>query len=292
MQGINRQDRKAAWTMLAPAVIFLFFVTAVPMLFVLYASFSDWNLIRNATPELSGFGNYVKMFTDPYFYNSVGVTLIFTVVSLVLEIILGILVALLLFRNFRGRGALRSFVLIPMMITPSVVGLIWRIMFNSDFGIINFLLTSIGLPAPQWLSTSNMALASIILVDVWEWTPFVALSVLASLQTRSQDQVESARIDGANALQIFRFITYPHIQPVVYIAGSFRLGALLRWFDTIYVMTAGGPGRSTQNLPMYIYQTGFFYLNMGYSATIAVFLLVLTITVTYGFVKQSKIDSQ
>ncbi|HEY8463410.1 MAG TPA: sugar ABC transporter permease [Bacillota bacterium] len=292
MEKMRGQDKQILWTMLGPAVIFLFLITAVPMGYVLYASFSTWNLGSSSWPKLSGIGNYLKLVTDEYFFNALKVTSIFTTVSLLLEISLGILVALMLYRKFKGRGILRSFILIPMMITPSVIGLIWRIMLNSDFGIINYLFSCFGINAPAWLASTSTALGCIIVVDVWEWTPFVALSVLAALQTRSQDQVESALIDGAGPVKIFRYVTFPHIQPVLYIAASFRLGALLRWFDTIYVMTAGGPGRATENLPMYIYQTGFFYLNMGYSATIAVFLLVLTIAVTYGFVRQSKIDEQ
>ncbi|MEA5015711.1 MAG: sugar ABC transporter permease [Candidatus Limiplasma sp.] len=289
MERTQRRDRSALVAMLAPSVIFLFLITAVPLGYVLYSSFSNWVLTKSPYPRLSGFGNYVKMFADPYFYNSLKVTAIFTVGSLILEIVLGTLIALLLFRKFRGRGILRSFILIPMMITPAVIGLIWRIMLNSDFGIISYILTSFGVDAPSWLADTATALPCLIAVDVWEWTPFVALSVLAALQTRSQDQIESALIDGAGPLKVFRYITFPHIQPILFIASSFRMGALLRWFDTIYVMTAGGPGRSTQNLPMYIYQTGFYYLNMGYSATIAVFLLALTIAVTYLFVRQSKI---
>lgn len=290
MEKMRAPDRRFLWGMLAPAVFFLFVVTAIPTCYVLYASFSKWSLTKSAFPQLTGFENYIKLFTDEYFYNSLRVTVIFTVVSLIFEMILGTGIALLLFRQFKGRAVLRSLILLPMMVTPAVVGLMWRIMLNSDFGIINYIISVFGGTGPNWLSSETMAMVSIIMVDVWEWTPFVALSVLASLQTRSQDQVEGALIDGANTFQIFRYITYPHIQPILFISGSFRLGALLRWFDTIYVMTSGGPGRSTQNLPMYIYQTGFYYMNMGYSAALAVILLILTIFVTYLVVKRSKID--
>jgi multiple sugar transport system permease protein len=291
LKEMRQSDRIAMLIMLLPAVLFLFLVTAFPTMYVVYASLSKWNLTKSAYPVISGFQNYSHLFTDSYFFESLGVTCVFTATSLVVEIILGILVALLLFRSFHGRSIARSAVLMPMMVTPAVVGLMWRILYNPQFGIINFILGCFGFTGPLWLASTSMALISIILVDVWEWTPFVALSVLASLQTRSQDQVESARIDGANKVQIFRYITLPHIQPVVFIAGSFRFGALLRWFDTIYVMTAGGPGRSTENLPMYIYKTGFFYLDMGYSSAIAVLLLCLTMLVTLGFVKQSRIDA-
>ena len=292
MEKLRAPDKRFLWFMLAPAVFFLIMVTAVPTGYVLFTSLSKWKLTSSAVPQLSGFQNYAKLFADEYFYNALRVTSIFTVVSLTLETIFGIMVALLLFRQFRGRPLLRSLILLPMMITPAVIGLMWRIMLNSDFGIINYIISLIGAKGPNWLASETMAMVTIIMVDVWEWTPFVALSVLAALQTRSQDQIEGALIDGANGFQIFRYITFPHIQPVLFIAGSFRLGALLRWFDTIYVMTAGGPGRSTQNLPMYIYQTGFYYMNMGYSAAIAMILLLLTVALTYIFVKRSKIDKR
>jgi multiple sugar transport system permease protein len=289
-KDIRQSDRATFFIMLLPAIFFLFLITVFPTLYVVYASLSKWNLTKNSYPVLSGFQNYKHLFTDLYFFESLIVTCIFMVSSLILEIVFGVLIALLLFRSFLGRTVIRSVVLMPMMVTPAVVGLMWRILYNPQFGIINFILSCLGIKGPLWLASTSMALLSIIIVDVWEWTPFVALSVLASLQTRSQDQVEGALIDGANGLQIFRYVTLPHIRPVVFIAGSFRLGALLRWFDTIYVMTAGGPGRSTENLPMYIYKTGFFYLDMGYSSSIAVFLLCLTMLITFGFIRQSRID--
>jgi multiple sugar transport system permease protein len=290
MGGRKRQDMPYIVAMLGPSVVFLFLVTAVPMVYLFYASFSQWLLTRSPVPRLTGLQNYIKMFSDEYFYNALRVSGVFTVSSLILEVVLGVIVALLLNRLFFGRKVVRSFILIPMMITPTVAGLIWRIMLNSDFGVINYLLSSVGIEAPAWLASPGTALLTVILVDVWEWTPFVALSVLAALQTLSQDQVESAKIDGAGPFRIFQHVTIPHIRPFVFIAASFRLGALLRWFDTIYVMTSGGPGNSTENLPMYIYRTGFFYLNMGYSATLAVFLLMLTVILTYVFVRQSRID--
>ena len=276
--------------MLLPAVVFLIIVTVMPMLYVLYASFSDWKLTKSAYPILTGLQSWRAMFKDSYFYNSLWVTAKFTGYSLVSEMILGVAVALLLARDFPGRALIRSLVLIPMMITPAVIGLIWRIMLNSDFGIINWILSEIGFNPPAWLASSNTALLSLIVVDIWEWTPFIALSVLAALQTRSQDQVESALIDGANSFHIFRYITLPHIQPVLYISASFRMGALLRSFDTFYVMTSGGPGVSTQNLSMYIYKNGFFYMKMGYSSALSVFLMLITILITYFFVYRSKIE--
>lgn len=290
MQPMRRQDKKVAMGMLLPSVIFLLVVTALPMLYVLYASFSTWKLTRSAYPVITGLQSWKAMFSDAYFYNSLWVTLRYTAFSLIAEMILGVVVALLLVRDFPGRAIVRSFVLIPMMITPTVVGLIWRIMLNSDFGILNWLISQIGFNPPAWLADSRTALLSLIVVDIWEWTPFVALSVLAALQTRSRDQVEAALIDGASSIQIFRYITLPHIQPVLYISASFRLGALLRSFDTFYVMTAGGPGVSTQNLPMYIYQNGFFYMKMGYASALSVFLMLVTILITYFFVYRSKIE--
>ena len=291
MHPMARKDRKVCAGMLLPAVIFLFAVTALPMLYVLFTSFSNWRLTKSAYPVLTGFQSWGAMFKDPYFYNSLFVTLRFTIYSLAAEMVLGVVVALLLAREFPGRAIVRSFVLIPMMVTPTVIGLMWRIMLNSDFGIINWILEQMGFDPPAWLANSKTALLCLTVVDIWEWTPFVALSVLAALQTQSKDQMEGALIDGANTFQIFHYITIPHIQPVLFISASFRLGALLRSFDTFYVMTSGGPGISTQNLPRYIYKNAFYYMKMGYASALSVFLMIITILITYFFVYRSKIEA-
>ncbi len=195
MHTMTRKDRKVCAGMLLPAVIFLLVVTALPMLYVFFASFSNWRLTKSAYPVLTGLQSWRAMFKDPYFYNSLFVTLRFTVCSLVAEIVFGVAVALLLAREFPGRAIVRSFVLIPMMVTPTVVGLMWRIMLNSDFGIINWLLEQMGFNPPAWLANSKTALLCLTIVDIWEWTPFVALSVLAALQTQSK----------ATVLMFFRF---------------------------------------------------------------------------------------
>ncbi|MCX7027392.1 MAG: sugar ABC transporter permease [Spirochaetes bacterium] len=290
MTSIRKADRTTVVAMLLPSILFLACMTVVPMFFILYASFSDWNLMRSPTPSLKGVGNYVRLFFDPYFWQSLGVSLCFTIICLVAETVLGVLIALLINRNFKFRGIARSIILIPMMLTPAVIAMIWRVLLNPQFGIINYMLQSLGLDGPLWLADPTLALISLCVVDIWEWTPFMALSALAALQSVPNEVIESGYIDGASDSVIFWNIILPLIRPVVFISASFRLGALLRWFDTFYVMTAGGPGRSTENLPMYIYKSGFFYYDMGYSSALAFVLLVLTVVVSLGFVKSSQID--
>ncbi len=291
MRYVRKADRPYVLAMILPAIVFLAAMTAFPMTFILFASLSKWSLMRNPMPSFQGLGNYMRMFSDAYFWQSLGITLFFTIACLVIETVLGVLVSLLINREFRLRGLARSIILIPMMLTPAVIALMWRVLFNPQFGIINYLLESIGLKGPLWLADPKLSLISLCLVDIWEWTPFMGLSALAALQSIPKEIHESSHIDGASGFATLWHITLPLIRPVLFISASFRLGALLRWFDTFYVMTAGGPGRSTENLPMYIYKTGFFYYDMGYSAALAFALLVLTIVVSYGFVKASQIEN-
>jgi multiple sugar transport system permease protein len=260
------------------------------MLFLFYISFTEWNLIDNASPIFSRLKNYIDLLGDVNFRHSLRLTVIFTVISLVIEVVLGVLIALLFNNKFKGWTVMRSFLLIPMMSTAAVMGLTWRILYNPQFGIINYILSLFNINGPIWLGNPKLALFSLILVDVWEWTPFMALSSLAALQIVPKEPIESAKIDGADSFSLFRYIILPMILPVILIAASFRLGSLLRWFDTFYTMTAGGPGRATENLGMYLWRTGFYYFNLSYAAAGSVILIVLTIFVTYGFVKASRMD--
>jgi len=290
---ISRNDCKTYWGMLSPAVITLVLITIIPMVFILYTSMSDWNLIDRSSPLFLGFRflkNYRELFKDENFWHALYVTVVFTIASLVIEVILGVILALLFNREFKGWTVMRSFLLIPMMSTPAVIGLAWRILYNPQFGIINYFLSLFNINGPCWLSNPKLALFSIILVDVWEWTPFMALSTLAALQIMPKEQIESAKIDGADTFSLLRYIILPMILPVILISASFRLGSLLRWFDTFYTMTSGGPGRVTENLGLYLWRTGFYYFNVSYAAACAVVLIIVTVILTYIFVKASKIE--
>lgn len=277
------------WTpllLMGPITIFLLSITVFPTIYALVISLQDYELTNPLGRVFIGFENYMSLFSDSRFWNAVKVTLIFLVGSLFFEMILGFLLALLISRNFRGNRLVKSVFLLPTITTPVVVGLIWIMMYDPQFGVINYFLTSIGLDPQNWLANSDTAIWALIAVDVWEWTPFVALVLLAGLQSLPLEPYEAAKVDGANALQSFYHITLPQMKHYIIIAFIFRFMDAFRWFDTIYVMTKGGPGTATETLNMFGYLTGFEFLNMGYAAAIGIVMLIMMIVISQGFIKK------
>lgn len=202
------------------------------------------------------------------------ITVIQVVSTVVGQMVLGMLVALLLSREFRGAKLMRSLYIIPMMITPIVSGIMWRMMFNADLGIINYMLGKLGVSAINWLGSPNTALATIIITDIWLSTPFVTMILLAGIQAISNDYYDAAAMDGVNTLQRFFYITLPLCKPMVLLALLFRIMDAIRRYDSIMAMTAGGPGIATQTLNIYAYYQGFSYFNIGYSSALSMILLV------------------
>ena len=277
------------WTpllLMGPITIFLLSITVFPTIYALVISLQDYELTNPLGRVFIGFENYMSLFSDSRFWNAVKVTLIFLVGSLFFEMILGFLLALLISRNFRGNRFVKSVFLLPTITTPVVVGLIWIMMYDPQFGVINYFLTSIGLDPQNWLANSDTAIWALIAVDVWEWTPFVALVLLAGLQSLPLEPYEAAKVDGANALQSFYHITLPQMKHYIIIAFIFRFMDAFRWFDTIYVMTKGGPGTATETLNMLGYLKGFEFLNMGYAAAIGIVMLIMMIVISQGFIKK------
>lgn len=277
------------WTpliLMGPITIFLLSITVFPTIYALDISLQHYELTNPLGRVFIGFENYISLFSDSRFWNAVKVTLIFLVGSLFFEMILGFLLALLISRNFRGNRFVKSVFLLPTITTPVVVGLIWIMMYDPQFGVINYFLTSIGLDPQNWLANSDAAIWALIAVDVWEWTPFVALVLLAGLQSLPLEPYEAAKVDGANSIQSFFHITLPQMKHYIIIAFIFRFMDAFRWFDTIYVMTKGGPGTATETLNMFGYLTGFEFLNMGYAAAIGIVMLIMMIVISQGFIKK------
>jgi multiple sugar transport system permease protein len=218
--------------------------------------------------------------SDGNFWNSVGLTLYQVGVTVIGQLILGMMMALLLYRQFKGVKLLRSLYLIPMMTTPIVVGLVWRMLFNTEMGFINYFLSLINIQGPNWLGDPLYAMPAVIITDWWLSTPFVAIILLAGLQSISQEPYEAARIDGANNFQIFWYITLPLLKPIIWLALLFRIMDAIKRFDTIYVMTAGGPGNSTETLNLHAYFHAFQFLNIGYSSALSslMFMIILLLS--------------
>lgn len=276
--------------LIGPPFLILFLLTAGPLILSLVIGLLNWNLARPGQIDFIWFRNYLNMIADRQFWHAVSLTLYQVGVTVIGQLILGMIMALLLSREFRGVGLARSLYLIPMMTTPIVVGLTWRMLFNDDIGMINYLLEQLRLPTPNWLGDPLFAMPAIILTDLWLSTPFVAIILLAGLQSVPSEPFEAARIDGANAWQVFRFITLPLLQPIIWLAVLFRTMDAIRRFDTIYIMTAGGPGNSTETLNLQAYFHAFQFLNIGYSSALATLLFLIIAVLSFAILRRVQAD--
>lgn len=275
----NRRQLGTAFWFILPAMLMMNVVMVAPLLYSLFISFTDWALSRPGSEgTFVGFANYWETLRSSAFWKSMQVTLSFALLSTIAELVLGTLFALLLDREFVGRRIVRVLVLIPMLLTPAVIGMFWKLLFEQQAGVFNFFAVSLGLERIAWLGV-NGALASIVLVDVWQWTPFMALLILAGLQSVDREALEAAEVDGAAPLESFRYVVLPFLIPYMITGVLFRLTDALREFDKVYLLTQGGPGQETQTMSIFIFESGFKFFDVGRtSATAWIFtLLVLLI---------------
>jgi multiple sugar transport system permease protein len=291
---INLTDRRPAFFFLLPAMLVLILLNIFPFIYSFLLSFHQWNLAdRLATWKFVGLQNYATiLFKDPFFWSAVRVTIVFIILSVAIELLLGLVIALLVAQETRGIDFVRTIIVIPMMITPVVVGLIWRFMYNTDLGMMNYLLGLLGIQGPVWLGDINYAMWAIIIADVWEWTPFMFLILLAALQSLPTEPIESALVDGASRLQMLRFIILPMIKPAIVIALLLRVIDSFKTFDLVYVLTMGGPGVSTQLLSLYTYKWGFKFFEMGYAAALSYVMLIAIDSVVTSGVGLSRITNE
>ena len=236
-------------------------------------------------PWLSGFAgldNYVKMGGDPRFWHSLGLTAVYTATTVVLQVALGLSLALLVLRIPRGQALLRVAAILPIVLAPVVVGLFWRtLVLSPDVGLVDVVTRALGLGSHNWLGDPDLALISVIAIHTWQWTPFAFLVILASLSALPPDVFEAARIDRASAWQRFRHITLPLIRPAIVIVVIMRTMIALSAFAAIFAATGGGPGTATEILNLYAYRTSFAEFNLGYGAALAMVLLAITLAVSF-----------
>lgn len=263
---------------LAPAILIITAVIIYPLLYVIWLSLQRRLLIFDIS-RFVGLDNFSFLLRDDRFWNALYNTVYFTLVSVVMEIILGLSIAILLNRAFAGKGLIRSIVLIPWAIPTVVSAKMWEWIYNSDFGILNHIL---GFNI-NWLGSAIWAMNAAIFMEVWKTTPFVVLLLMAGLQTIDRDLYNSARVDGASGWYIFRRITLPLLTPIILIVLIFRTLDAFRVFDSIYVLTGGGPANTTETLSIYAYKVLFQTLQFGYGSTISItiFLCVGVITIAY-----------
>jgi multiple sugar transport system permease protein len=279
---IQRREQRTGWTLILPALIVLLLVYAYPILRAFWLSVYTQNLGTELQRVFSGFSNYQRMANDGRFWQSLWNTTIFTTASVLLELILGIGVALILNQSFRGRGIVRTITLIPWALPTAIMGVAWAWIFNDQYGVVNDILHRLGLieTGISWLGNPTLAMIAVIFADVWKTTPFIALLLLAGLQSISHDLYEAHSLDGATPWQSFWKITVPLLMPQIVIALLFRFAQAFAIFDLIQVMTGGGPGGATETVSIYIYSTVMRYLDFGYgSALIVVTFLILVAAV-------------
>lgn len=280
MSQSSSRDRFAGWLFIAPAAIVLLLMVVFPFIYTAYLSFHEW-FAAGPPPRFNGIVNYISLLSDERFLNSLVRTLVFTVLSVSVEVVLGIALALMFAEPFFGRGVARTAFMLPMVATPVAISLVWLLMFEPATGVLNYLLKLIGIGPSLWVNDSFLALPALVLVDVWQWTPIVMLMVLGGLTSLSEEPFEAARIDGASPWQLFRYLTLPMLRPYIVVAALFRGIDALKTFDSIYVITHGGPGFASETLNLYIYSTAFDYLHFGYSSAMLVvfFVIVLGLSV-------------
>jgi len=271
-----------------PTWILLSFTILIPFFYGIYISFQNINLASFLPPNFVGFDNYRTALTAPETWSTLRITLLITFFGLLFQIPLGIFLALALHENLRGTKIFRSILITPMLLTPVAVGLTYRFMFDTDLGVINWFLNILGIEKVNWLGSQTSALFAVIIVDSWQSVPFVMLLVLAALTAISPSLYEAARVDGANSSQIFRRLTLPLITPTLLVITMIKIMDFLKLFDTLFILTRGGPGNSTTTLGLWAYKTGFIFLELSRAAALGVLIALITMPVYLLWRKASK----
>jgi multiple sugar transport system permease protein len=273
--------RWTGYALLAPAVLVLLALVVYPTVFTFIKSLHYYQLFRPQDERFIGLKNFRSLlFSDQQFWMSLRLTVIFTVVAVGFELLIGLGLAALVFRYADGTRAFRAIFAIPMMMAPVVVSLIWRYMYDPSSGVINVALRALGLPAPNWLYDTSTALASIIIVDVWQWTPFVFVVLFAGMMALPRNVEEAARLDGAGYVQYVRYFMLPGLKPVILVVLLLRAIDAFKSFDQVYILTGGGPGTTTYLLSYYGSVIGFHNYNIGLAAALAILIMLMIAALT------------
>jgi multiple sugar transport system permease protein len=276
----NWFDRNLKWVYILPALLFVLVMMLFPILYTVWISFYEWSMSAITPPAFVGFANYIALFKDERFLDALFNTFYFTVVALIAEVVLGLAIAVLLNRSFKGKNIAKTLFLLPMVATPVAMGLVWMLIYEPTIGAANTILKAIGIHPQLFLASMTQVVPSLIVVDIWQWTPMVALILMAGLSTLPADPYESADVDGATAWKKFVHITLPLLKPTLIIATMLRLIDVLKTFDIIYATTQGGPNFKSETLNIYSYVLGFQYFKLGSASALLVifFLIVMALT--------------
>ncbi|MGL6137477.1 MAG: carbohydrate ABC transporter permease [Planktothrix sp.] len=293
--SLEKQEKRTGWLLILPALFIIALVFIYPILRAFSLSVFTQNLGTQLQPIFSGLNNYQRILADGRFWQTLWNTTVFTSISIILELILGLFMALILNQSFKGRGLVRTATLIPWALPTAVMGLAWAWIFNDQYGVVNDILQRLNLiNSPMtWLGEPSRAMFALIIADVWKTTPFIAIILLAGLQSISQDLYEAHAMDGANSIQSFSQITLPLITPQIIIALLFRFAQAFGIFDLVQVMTGGGPAGATETVSVYIYATIRRYLDFGYGAALVVvtfLLLIVAVCIAAFFLSKLRVN--
>lgn len=282
MKNVKKPD-SIKHALVAPALFIFVAITIFPLIFNVVMSLCDWRL--NGEIHFLGLDNYVSAFKNGIFWKTMLNTIVITAASVALEYLIALVLSYNVDKLLRGKKLIRVVMLLPMLMAPVVIGFMWKQLFNELYGPLNYFLNLIGLPGVPWISKPIYSTASIILVDVWEWTPFIVLILLAGFQSMPKEPIESARVDGASEWKIFKDLIFPMLTPASIVAVTLRSIETFKIFDTVYIVTAGGPGVSSMSSSMYAYQVGLRNFSLGKSAALCVLMLIAVMGVSQAATK-------
>jgi multiple sugar transport system permease protein len=269
---------RSYWAFVLPALVVVTGVIVIPWTFTVWMSLHEWK--PGGAVGFVGLANYQRLTSDPRFVEALWHTLVYSTLAVALPVLLGLVAALVFHEQFPMRGFLRGLFVMPMMATPVAIAVVWTMMFQPQLGVLNYLLSLIGVPPQLWVFHPATVIPSLVLVETWQWTPLVMLIVLGGLAAIPTEPYESAEIDGAGYWQKFRFITLPLIAPFLMVAVVIRLIDALKSFDIIFAITQGGPGTASETINLYLYQTAFAYYDIGYGSAIAAVFFVLIVALS------------
>ena len=289
MNQFRKERNKFIILMLLPATVLLVGLTLFPFIVSLILSFTDYSLLRPGQTKFIFLDNYVELMKTDEFWIALRVTVVFTILAVFIQVVLGVIFATLLHNENTNVSLLRTLYLLPLAITPIAATFTFRLMFNPSLGVLNYFVKLLGFQPQAWLASPNTAMLSLIIVDTWQWTPFILLICLGGLSSLPSEPFEAAKVDGASTWQIFTKITLPMLYPFIALALLFRSIDAFKTFDIIYVLTSGGPGILTRTLNLYAFKHGIEYLSMGYAGSIAIVMLIITIVVAQIFLRKNKL---
>lgn len=287
---ITREEKRLGNAFLIPGISFLFFFIFIPIIYSIYMSLFEWKLFDLGREKtFVGLSNFAKIFSDKAFLTVLINTLTIVVVCLVIEVILGFIISLSLWNMKKNLRAVQALILLPMITSPVIVGLIWRFIYDPQFGILNYVLrNTIGISNIAWLGSTDTALISVMFVDIWQMTSFVILILYAGMTSIPNECLEAAQVDGTTYLQTVRYMIIPSISQYIILVLMMRTMDLFKIFDTIYTLTQGGPKYATETFSMYIYKTSFQFYDMGYAMALSLVSLICIFIISISYMKLMK----